>query len=346
MVEITRRDFIWVIVRGRVTIAVFALLLLPSLFVIHARAQTVTVLHSFTGKADGAFPYGGVVMDQAGNLYGITSTAGKYKNGTIYKIDPSGKMTILHQLTHHEGNGSYASLLLAKTGNLYGTTYTVGGIRYGTVFELKTSGKFIVLHTFGLGIVDGAHPYAGLIRDGTGNLYGTTADGGATGNGAVFKLDHRTGVESLLYSFGDWPDTQMPLGSLLLDPEGNLYGTTAGNTMTGAQASVFKVDASGMETILYLFTGDSDGQFPMAGLIRDAEGNLYSTTNTGGAYGYGTVFKLDPNGAETVLHSFSTSDGGNPVAGVIRDEAGNLYGTTYQGGLVYKLDPSGNETIL
>ena len=116
--------------------------------------------------------------------------------------------------------------------------------------------------------------------------------------------------------------------------------------MTGAQASVFKVDASGMETILYLFTGDSDGQFPMAGLIRDAEGNLYSTTNTGGAYGYGTVFKLDPNGAETVLHSFSTSDGGNPVAGVIRDEAGNLYGTTYQGGLVYKLDPSGNETIL
>src|SRR5262249_18828423 len=144
-------------------------------------------------------------------------------------------------------------------------------------------------------------------------LYGTTNNGGSSGNGTVFKVDHRTGAETVLYSFGSYPDGQLPFGSLLLDAEGNLYGTTAGNTQTGGQPTVFKVDPSGAETILFTFNGDSDGQFPMAGLIRDAEGNLYSTTNTGGAYGYGTVFKLDPNGTETVLHSFSTSDGGNPV---------------------------------
>src|SRR5690349_15503494 len=237
-------------------------LLLAVLISAHAPAQTLTVLHSFTARADGAFPYGGLVMDRAGNLYGTTSTGGRYKNGTIYKIDTSGKMTILHQFKRNEACSSFAPLLVDESGNLYGTAYACGipiaeGI--GTVFELKATGRLVVLHAFGSVSGDGGLPYAGLVRDAAGSLYGTTAAGGDVPYGAatVFKIDRATGGETILHSFANVPHGFSPSDRLVLDSDGNLYGTTGGGGAGGG--TVFKLDPSGNETILYNF-GESSGQ--------------------------------------------------------------------------------------
>jgi uncharacterized repeat protein (TIGR03803 family) len=217
-----------------------------------------------------------------------------------------------------------------------------------------------VLYTF-TGGTDGAYPYAGLVRDAAGNLYGTTYGGGdktcfeneSFGCGTVFKLD-TTGKETVLHSFTASPDGALPLGGLTRDAAGNLYGTTTygGNAACySGCGTVFELDSTGKETLLYSFAGGTDGSQPYAGLVRDGAGNLYGTTYWGGHFGYGTVFKLDATGEETVLYSFAGADGANPVAGLIRDMAGNLYGTTSSGGTVgdgtvFELDPSGKETVL
>jgi uncharacterized repeat protein (TIGR03803 family) len=232
--------------------------------------------------------------------------------------------------------------------NLYGTNSALGSKRGGTVFRLGQNGKFVVLHAFGdNGGTDGWLPYASLVVDNGGNLYGTTAAGGTNDQGTVYKLDHRTGAETILSSFGNPPNGAYPTGSLLLDGQGNLYGTTAGNNNGGA-STVFKLDPQGVETPLFTFNG-GDGQGPAAGLIRDGEGNFYSTTSAGGTFGIGTVFELDPSGNETVLHDFD-GDGSTPYSALVRDSAGNMYGTTYMGGLgvgiIYEIDASGKFSVL
>jgi uncharacterized repeat protein (TIGR03803 family) len=334
------------------------LLLLPGLFVSQAQAQTFTVLHAFQNKADGATPWGGVIVDQAGNLYGTTYSGGRYNYGTIYKIDPSGKMTVLHQFSKHDGCESYTPLLLDGAGNLYGTTVQCGSGHFGTAFELTKSNQLIVMNAF-TGLTDGSDPWAGLIRDDAGNLYGSTRYNGPGGYGTVFKLDHQTKAETVLYSFGQPPDGEDPQAPLIRDAQGNLYGTTTLGGPDGVYGSgtVFKLDPSGNETILYTFTGGSDGNNPVGGVIRDAAGNLYGTTLYGGLGvgngGWGIIFKLDPNGALTVLHNFGSfyGDGSTSYAGLIGDGQGNLYGTTSQGGLwgdgsVFKLADDGTMTIL
>ena len=147
------------------------------------------------------------------------------------------------------------------------------------------------------------------------------------------------------------PAGEIPNGPLILDSAGNLYGTTANGGAYGF-GTVFELSSDGTETVLYSFGGSpADGSYPYAGLIRDAAGNFYGTTEYGGAYGNGTVFELATTGVETVLHSFTGLDGGNPVAPVVRDSAGNLYGTTYNGGLdlygtVFELSAQGALTVL
>jgi len=192
------------------------------------------------------------------------------------------------------------------------------------------------------------------VRDTAGNFYGTTAQGGAWNQGTVYQVNQSG--ETVLYSFTGGLDGGQPGGGVILDSSGNLYGTTlvGGASNCGV---VFELDASGTETVLYSFAGGTDGCQPFASVIRDSAGNLYGTTGGGGAGNHGTVFKLAPGGAETVIYSFTEgTDGGLPEAGVIRDSAGNLYGTTNQGGdlsidglgcgVVFKVDPSGTETVL
>ena len=303
------------------------------------------VLYSFSGP-DGAQPYGGLVRDSAGNLYGTTSTGGVFLYyGTVFKLDTTGKETVLHNFgTLPDAEFPRASLTLDSSGNLYGTTPVAGPADYGVVFKIGTSGKETFLHAFGVyPYSDGTLPEGALIRDAAGNLYGTCSSGGA-GSGTVFKID-KTGKFTVLYTFTGEPDGVDPYSGLVRDGAGNLYGTTySGGTLN--LGTVFKVDSAGNETVLHSFAGHpADGANPLASLTTDPAGNLYGTTYLGGAAGYGTVFKLDPLGNETVLYSFTGgTDGGNPYAGLVRDPIGHLYGTTQLGGaygfgVVFKITP-------
>lgn len=328
-----------------------------------ARAQgtavTETVLHNFPENAPkGSFPEAGLVADPAGNLYGTANQGGASRWGVIFKVDPSGRTTVLHSFTNGADGGSpEATLFRDPAGNLYGTAGGGGdpSCLCGVVFKLDPKGSYKVLHTF-TGGPDGGNPHAGVILDDAGNLYGTTYIGGNTscfqGCGVVYKVDP-AGNETPLYSFTGGADGANPEAGVIRDSDGNLYGTTfqGGTGCGGGCGVVYKVDPSGAENVLYNFTGGADGELPQAGVIRDSAGNLFGTTIQGGSNFAGVVYKLDPNGNETVLHTFTGGpDGGGPL-GLIRDSAGNFYGATDFGGasgagVVYKLDIHGNETVL
>jgi uncharacterized repeat protein (TIGR03803 family) len=300
-----------------------------------------TVLYNFCSApncTDGAVPVAPLVRDKRGNLYGTTRAGGTgcgaYGGcGTVFKLDARGRETVVYGFSGSpDGEGPYSGLVGDGTGNFYGTTVAGGEFGGGTIFEVSKTGIETVLYS-----LDGKAemPFKGLVRNATGSLYGTSPDG--FGFGVVFKLD-ANGAYAELYDFSGGADGGKPLASLVLDSVGSLYGTTQEGGIAGSCGGVgcglvFKLDMSGKETVLYSFTGGADGSVPVARVLRDGAGNLYGTTEYGGRFGYGTVFKLSKNGRETVLYSFSDGvDGGLPRAGVTRDADGNLYGTTFEGG--------------
>lgn len=309
-----------------------------------------TTLYSFSPALGGTTPRAGLIRDAAGNFYGTTAWGGPANAGVVYKLSPAGRETILYSFTGGtDGSGpSTANLAIDSTGNLYGTAVRGGTSGDGVVYRLSSSGSETVLYSF-TGGADGSGPDGGVIRDPAGNLYGTTFAGGTSNAGTVFKLNP-SGEETVLHSFTDGSDGGSPEAGVILDGAGNLYGTTFyGGIGIGV---VYEVSADGKETVLYSFTGEGDGGNPQAGVIRDSAGNLYGTTVNGGG-----VYRLSPAGILTVLHAFTGgTDGEMPVAGLVRDPAGNLYGTTQVGGdavcaplgcgVVYKVTPAGEETIL
>jgi uncharacterized repeat protein (TIGR03803 family) len=338
-------------IRAGSAMAVFLMLL--CVLAPAAAAQTFSLLHQFKSGPGGINPAAGVVLDAKGNLYGTTFYDGAFASGTVFKMSAGGKEKVLYSFTGIGGDGAfpeYGTLVRDSSGNLYGTTFG-GGINNqfcffacGTVFKVDASGNETVLYSFTGSGGDGYEPWAGLVRDPAGNLYGTTFYGGAYGVGTVFTIDP-TGKETVLHSF-DGSDGGYPWAGLIRDVKGNLYGTTIFNT-------VFKVDKTGQLTVLYTFTGQSDGRSPRSPLVRDSAGNLYGTTYSGGTAGYGTVFKVNAQGQETVLYNFTGGgDGRKPRnSALVRDSAGNLYGTTGEGGssdfgVVFKLDTAGTETVL
>jgi uncharacterized repeat protein (TIGR03803 family) len=334
------------------------------------RAQSFTVLYSFTGGTDGRSPEAGVILDSAGNLYGTTYKGGASARGMIFKVNPTGGLIILHSFTGgSDGAFPYAPLIVDSVGNLYGTAAgeprKCGAvIGCGVAFKLSPAGDETVIHRF-TG-PNGANPYFGLTHW-AGKLYSTTMNGGGgsqgtcnlyfKGCGVVFMMDS-AGSETVLYAFTGGVDGGPPSSGIVQDA-GNLYGTTY-NGGAYNRGTVYKVDTMGTETVLYSFSGGTDGGTPVGGVILDAAGNLYGTAYTGGIAtcqpsGCGLVFKLNPNGTETVLYSFTGgANGSSPQSGVIMDPAGNLYGTTYFGGIgtasgngvVFKLSPDGKETTL
>jgi uncharacterized repeat protein (TIGR03803 family) len=326
-----------------------------------AQAQTYTVLYAFSGP-DGAGPDAGVIADSTGSLFGTTEGGGALGYGTVFKLGEAGE-TVLHSFTGSpDGAYPYAGLISNSAGDLFGTTGNGGAQGYGTAFKVDASGNETLLHSFTDLKKSGEIPGGGLVLDGAENLYGTTS-AGVLGYGNVFKLN-ASGEEQALHVFTGGADGGVPFAGLIHDSAGNLYGTTAfGGIIPGYSGNgvLFKLDASSKETtVLYSFTGGADGGNPIAGLIQDSAGNLYGTTSSGGVApvpaGYGVVFKLDPAGALTVLHTFTGgADGAYPGAGLTLDSDGNLYGTAEQGGIgqgalgygvVFKLDTTGTETVL
>jgi uncharacterized repeat protein (TIGR03803 family) len=296
-----------------------------------------TILYSFTGGADGGGPHSGLLLNAGGNLYGITGEGGLLGSGAgqgvVFKLEPNGVETVVHALTTAEGSGSASGLITDPSGNFYGTTEAGGAYNQGVVFKVDKLGNYSVLHSFGKrGTADGSASYAGLVRDTTGNLYGTTLSGGRYGSGTVFKID-ASGNESVLYSFRGGSDGLFPSSSLLLDRAGNLYGTTDAGGADNL-GTVFKVSTNGKaEKILHSFGSSGDGASPFVGMVKDSAGNFYGVTDGGGAFRHGTVFRIDGSGNETVLYSFAgNGDGARPEAPLMRDAAGNLFGTTLDRG--------------
>jgi len=282
-----------------------------------------TVLHTFQGK-NGANPNGELVIDRAGNLYGTTASGGGHNLGLVFKLAPNTNgewiETVLHDFQGTDGATPSAGLIFDSAGNLYGTTYFGGAHNNGTVFKLtpEPNGEWTetVLHSF-QGPPDGANPYAGLIFDRVGNLYGTTTGGGVAsflGFGTVFKLAPEPNgewTETVLHIFqatgnppNPGPGGSAPYARLTFDRAGNLYGTAADGGSVGSAGVVFKLspEANGrwIESVLHDFKGPpTDGAGPMGALIIDAAGNLYGTTVSGGsgacgAWSCGAVFQIRP----------------------------------------------------
>jgi uncharacterized repeat protein (TIGR03803 family) len=271
------------------------------------------VLHRFQGGTDGWETEALLIENHAGDLYGTTLLGGEHNYGTVFKLDKSGRETILHSFDDTDGYEPFSGVIADAAGNLFGTTAGGGTYGYGTVFEIDTAGTASVLYDFSLGS-DGAIPVSALIRDSAGNLYGTTEEGGnlncagGSGCGVVFELSPTSGgdwTEKVLYTFcsaSNCTDGAEPLsGPLLRDSGGNLYGTTyrGGINCNGDGCGiVFELDATGRETVLHTFTGGVDGASPWAGLIMDTSGTLYGTAQLGGDNncvfneGCGTVFKV------------------------------------------------------
>jgi uncharacterized repeat protein (TIGR03803 family) len=242
-----------------------------------------------------------------------------------------------------DGYQPYTGLIVDREGNLYGTTLWGGATGWGTVFEISSTGEETVLYSFcsQANCADGAEPSSGLIKDAQGRLYGTTEDGGSNNWGTVFELSApiKSGAawtEKVLYRFSNPEDGIGPIGGVIGDREGNLYGITAGGGTAGL-GTIFKLTPSGEESVLYSFgSHPHDGYQSSGGLVMDKEDNLYGTTAYGGQFGDGIVFKVSTAGQETVVYNFCSqtecADGQWPFAGLLIDERGDLYGTTYLGG--------------
>ncbi len=333
-------------------------------------------LHTFTGGEGGGRELNaGLIFDQAGNLYSTTQKGGTHDVGAVFKLSPnqdgSWSESVLYSFRGGEdGADPFAGLIFDQAGNLYGTTF-YGGIANcydgcGVVFELSPnqdgSWSENVLYSFTGG--DGGNPFAGMIFDNAGNLYGATSSAGPYGWGVVFKLSpnqNGSWSESVLYSFSGGKDGGGPEANLTFDAAGNLYGTAGWGGACGLCGVAFELspnaDGSWKEKVIHSFKQGGEGGSGPNGLTFDATGNLYGTTYVSGAFNSGTVFKLNsnPDGEwkEKVLHQFTGGkDGGDPVAGMnlIFDATGNLYGTTtFDGnlkcdspngcGVVFKLAP-------
>lgn len=330
---------------------VCAAILVFGLAVVQAgQGQTESVLYSFTGGSDGFGPATGVTRDASGNLFGTTYYGGNFGAGTVFEVTSSGEEKVRYTFTGlGDGGGPSGDLLLDAQGNIFGTTYFGGAFKNGTIFELSSSGTQKVLYSF-TGGTDGALPRDGLIRDAQGNFYGTAEYGGTTNNGNVFEFT-KTGKLVVLHSFTGGADGGTPMGALLRDAQGNLYGTTYFGGSVGG-GTVFRVTPAGKESVLYSFKGFKDATGPQGALVRDAKGNFYGTTITGGQFGSGAVFRLTPAGKITVLHSFGNgADGVFPTATLVQDGKGNLYSTTLFGGAsgqgcVFSITLSGSEAVL
>jgi len=314
-----------------------------------------TMIYSFSGSTDGAQPEAGLIMDNAGNLYGTTSGGGLYNKGTVFELTPSGggwTQQVLHSFTGGiDGATPYlGQLTFDKAGNLWGTTNSGGQYNAGTVFKLirtKSGWREKVIYAFAGGN-DAKWPNESLVFDSKGKaLYGASYQGGGSGCGGygcgtVFALTKTsTGwQEQVLYAFTGGPDGAQPYESVILDQAGNLYGTTFSGGDTQGHGVVFELVRSQntwTEKVLYTFKGRNDGANPYVNVIFGKDGVLYGATDQAGAHKNGVLFKLTPMRSgkwrQDVLYAFTGgTDGGLPLSGLTFDNAGNIYGVTVQGG--------------
>lgn len=319
------------------------------------------VFFDFPPSSSGGFPQplGPSVFDSKGNVYGTQSYGGDAL-GAIYQLARSGNVwteNVLHDFGGtSDGFYPYWGLVRDASGNLYGATENGGSNGSGTVFELTSNADgtwtYNIIYEFGSGgVYDASGPYGPLTVDASGALYGTSQGGGTYGYGTVFKLSSSNGVwtDTVLFNFTlDYGSDPSPVG-VVLDASGNLYGSTTYGGPYGVGTIYKLTPTTGFwnRTILHTFAG-TDGAYPYGELAIDKSGALYGTSDSGGTFGYGNVYKLSStNGKwnQTILHEFTKStDGANPFAGVTLDQQGNLFGVAEDGGayglgVVFEITP-------
>jgi uncharacterized repeat protein (TIGR03803 family) len=318
------------------------------------QSQTYSVLYNFTGHPDGQYPNGDLIQDAGGNLYGTTSNGGSGYQGTVFEVDPAGTESVLYSfpLEGPEGAQPLAGLFRDPEGNLFGTTSVGDCPPCGTIFELNTSNEPTVLHSF-QNTTDGLSPTSRMVSI-NGVLYGTAAGGTGTacggGCGVIYRVT-KSGKYKVMYQFTGGSDGALgpaPNG-LIRDAAGNLYGTAFSGGKGGASAghgTVFKLDTAGVLTVLYSFTGKTDGDRPIGRLIRDVNGNIHGATSGGGdpTCHCGVVYHIDAAGNFSVLHTFHGDT--FPIGGLL-DVSGALYGLAQLGsGVMYRIGNTGNYSVV
>jgi uncharacterized repeat protein (TIGR03803 family) len=350
--------------------AMLAVVLFMGATVTAATAQTYTVLYSFD-VTHGANPTFSDLLAQGqdGNLYGTVTIGGANYIGVVFKITPSGTLTVLYDFDSTHGNHPRGGLTLGKDGSFFGTAEAGGASDFGTIFNITPTGSLTTLYDF-VGGSDGVYPkappvqgtdgnfygttqttaykispagrfsglgnlpgftFAPLILGSDGNFYGTSYTGGSQNKGAVFKLNS-TGKIATLYSC-DGTHGLNPVGPLVQGNDGNFYGTTLiGGTSSGGV--VFKLTPQGVLTVLYNFDSVNtlNGYAPYGGLVLASDGNLYGVTASGGISGDGVIFKITPAGSYSVLYNFDGTHGLLPYATPTQHTNGKIYGLTYGGG--------------
>jgi uncharacterized repeat protein (TIGR03803 family) len=301
----------------------------------------LTTLATFTNR-DNSLPTTGLLLASDGNFYGVSQTA-------VFKVTPTGVMTILASLTSFDGINPQGALTLGPDGNFYGTTTAGGTNNLGTIFRLSTGGAFTRLLSFNG--TNGSSPQSTLTLGQDGNFYGTTTSGGAFGGfGTIFRFS-TNGTLTTLATFDGTNSGNNPEGPLVMDTNGNLYGTTP-IFGPGGRGTVYRLTTNGILTSLFNFN-QTNGSAPRDGVILGEDGNLYGTAASGGPKGLGIIYRLTTAGALTTLLSFDNTNGANPIGGLVFGKDGFLYGTTGFGntsnlffGDVFKLTTNGVITTL
>lgn len=304
---------------------------------------------------------GDLIRASDGNFYAVGSAGGNGR-GSIARIAPDGTMTVLHAMaTNEEGYSAFAGVIQASDGHLYGTTYLGGDQGGGVVYRVTLDGTYTVLRNFGQDKQDAVLPYTGLVQAPDGNLYGTTLRGGPDDKGTVYRIS-TSGDFAILHSFNG-QDGENPEGALVVGADGALYGTTLQGG-SGNRGTIYKITTTGTFSSIYSFPSlgnfnsagqatNATGANPRAGLLLAADGNFYGTAYQGGTAGFGSVFRMTPAGAVSLVHAFAGPSFGAafPLAGVSQDAAGNLYGTTEFGGYInqgtaWRIDTNGQFSVL
>ena len=305
---------------------------------------------------NGSLPVAALVQGTNGLLYGTASYGGSTGDGTVFRVTTNGTGTVAWSLNStNSGSVPYGGLVQGLDGNFYGTTFEGGAygtsseLTYGTVFKATASGSLTAIHSFNY--EEGVNPSSTLVQGADGNFYGTAQNGGTNGGwGSIFKITP-AGILTPLFSFAN-TNGAVPFAGLAQDSDGAFYGTTAagGSSATASAVpifswpgeppfsgadgagTVFKLAADGTFTSLYSFTGGKDGGNCYGGLLLASDGNLYGTTENGGVYGLGTVFRISPDGTLATLVNFDGYQGANPECTLMQGTDGRLYGTTQNGG--------------
>jgi len=304
-----------------------------------------SVVKSFSSSTDGGYPYGGLMLDTDGSLYGMTSYSGSKGGGTVYKFTTAGAYSVVHPLDYTtEGNTSYSALVKGNDGSLYAMASAGGTYTYGSIFKTTTGGNFTVINNFN-GAVLGNAPYSSFIKGKDSAYYCTTSAGGAYGYGSIVKICG--GKATALFSFNKSTNGAYPKGDLILASDGNFYGMTSSGGTNGV-GTIFKISQGGSFALIRHLNGTTDGANPNGSLIQAKDGFLYGMTLSGGSNNGGTIFKMNLSGSNfNVLKSFVfATDGGSPNGNLIQASDSNFYGMTTNGAHLFRLTPAGVYTNL